>query len=69
MDKIFYRYYCRMRPPAPGAIPNRNLVNAVATHVDIPGYNHFMWGYAEYTQPLTDEEVEEYELVPERVNE
>ena len=64
-----YRYYCKMRPPAPGAIPKRNLIATVAKHIDIPGHNHFMWGYAEYLKPLTDEEIEEYELVPERNDE
>jgi hypothetical protein len=69
LNKVLYRYYCKMRPPAPDAIPKRNLINAVAQHVELPGYHHFMWGYVEYTQPLNDEEIEEYELVPERVNE
>ena len=64
-----YRYYCKLCPPAPGAIPKRNLISTVAKHFDIPGYDHFMWGYAEYSQPLTDEEIEEYELVPERNDE
>lgn len=64
-----YRYYCRMRPPAPGAIPKRNLHAAEAMHITIPGYDRHMWGYADYTEPLNEEEIEEYELVPERVNE
>lgn len=69
MKMALYRYYCRMRPPAPGAIPKRNLYAAEAVHIIIPGYDRHMWGYADYTEPLTDEEIEEYELVPERVNE
>jgi hypothetical protein len=60
---ILYRYYCKMRPPAPGAVPKRNLHAAEAMHVNLPGYPRHMWGFADYTEPLTDEEIEEYELV------
>lgn len=63
MQNILYRYYCRMRPPAPGAIPKRNLKDAVAAHINIVGFDRHMWGFADYTEPLTDEEIEEYELV------
>lgn len=59
-----YRYYCKMRPPGPGAVPKRNLHNAVAGHIPLAGYERHMWGYVDYTQPLTEEETEEYELVP-----
>lgn len=58
-----YRYYCRMRPPAPGSVPKRNLHAAEAMHVTLLGYRRHMWGFADYTEPLTDEEIEEYELV------
>ena len=69
MNKGLYRYYCKKCPPAPWSVPKRSLIATVVKHVNLPGYDHHMWGYAEYTQPLTDEEMEEYELVPERVNE
>lgn len=59
-----YRYYCRMRPPAPGSIPKRNLHEAVAARINVVGEKRQMYGFADYTQPLTDEEIEEYELVP-----
>lgn len=61
--RILYRYYCRMRPPAPGSVPKRNLHAAIAAHIPIAGYDRHMWGFADYTEPLTDEEVEEYELL------
>lgn len=63
--QALYRYYCRMRPPAPGAIPKRNLYAVEAVHVCFPGFPRHFWGYADYTEPLTDEEIEEYELIPE----
>lgn len=59
-----YRYFCKMRPPAPGAVPKRGLYAAVAEHIRIAGQERHMWGYVDYTQPLTDEETQEYELVP-----
>ena len=59
-----YRYYCKMRPPAPGAVPKRNLHAAMGGHINIVGCDRHMWGIADYTEPLTDEEIEEYELVP-----
>lgn len=62
--KTLYRYYCRMRPPAPGAIPKRNLHDCVAVHIPIEGTDRHMWGAAYYTEPLTEEEIDYYELVP-----
>ena len=59
-----YRYYCKMRPPAPGAVPKRNLYAAVAEHIHIAGHDRHMWGLADYTAPLTDEEIDLYELIP-----
>ena len=60
-----HRYYTLMRPPAPGAIPKG------ATEVeDFGGQRVFeegrggfaAWGWCEYDEPLTDEQVEAYEL-------
>lgn len=36
-SKTLYRYYCKMRPPAPGAVPKRSLYAALAEHVHIAG--------------------------------
>ena len=57
-----YQYGCRMRPPAPGAIPKRNLYDVISGKIGIAGTNRHYWGIAEYTELLNDEEVEEYEL-------
>lgn len=59
---ILYQYLCKMRPPAPGAVPKRNLHDAISCHMNF--YNTFIWGMVEYTEPLTDEEIAEYELIP-----
>lgn len=62
--KTLYRYYCKMRPPAPGAIPKRNLYAVLAAHIHTAGNDRHMWGLVDYTEPLTDEEIDYYELVP-----
>ena len=57
-----YRYYCRFRPPMPGAIPRQGLVR-VGDHYDVMclGSTEY-WGYAEYDRPLTAQEINDYEL-------
>ena len=59
-----YQYACRLRPPAPGAIPKRNLYAVYDGKIGIVGTDRHYWGMAEYTQPLTPEEMEAYELDP-----
>ena len=57
-----YRYYCQFRPPMPGAIPRDGLVNIA--DFDYPqSFNGISaWGWAEYSRPLTDDEIYHYEL-------
>jgi hypothetical protein len=57
---ILHRYLCRMRPPAPGSIPKRNLHSVIGGQIDTS--HGRIWGMADYIEPLTDEEIEEYEL-------
>ena len=60
-----YRYYCRARPPMIGGIPNSvNLVNAEAFEERryIPEVDCMAWGWVEYDQPLTLDEIFDYEL-------
>lgn len=56
-----YRYLCWARPPAPGSVPKRNLHGCICGRIGIVGGGH-VWGMVDYTEPLTDEEIEEYEL-------
>ena len=56
-----YRYGTLMRPPGPGAVPRRGLIQTIGKHFDAPS-GHFCWGLAEYDRPLTEEEVSGYEL-------
>jgi len=57
-----YQYGCRMRPPAPGAIPKRNLHDVICGTIGLAGTDRHYWGIAEYTEPLTEKEVADYEL-------
>ncbi len=64
-----YRYYCRLRPPMPGGIPREGLVNT--GEYDWPqtfGDVGSVWGFAEYSRPLTDKEIDDYELAPSKNN-
>ena len=57
-----YRYGTLMRPPGPGAVPRKGLIQTISNRqFDAPS-GHFCWGLAEYDRPLTDEEISEYEL-------
>ena len=60
---FLYRYLCKMRPPAPGSVPKRNLHSVIPGRIHMDGGGHAL-GMAYYTEPLTDEEIEMYELEP-----
>ena len=63
-----YRYYCKFRPPMPGAIPRDGLVST--SDYDWPQSFDGVsaWGIAEYSRPLTDQEISDYELAASRNN-
>ena len=56
-----FRYGTLMRPPGPGAVPRKGLMQTIGKHFNAPT-GHFCWGLAEYDRALTDEEINEYEL-------
>lgn len=60
-----YKYYLLYRPAAPGTIPKNGLENIV--NYDNRQYestiNRDVWGYVEYTRPLTEKEIASYELM------
>ena len=58
-----YRYYCRFRPPMPGAIPRKGLVEVASFDGPQTLDGIRTWGYAEYNRELTDREIADYELV------
>lgn len=57
-----YRYYCKFRPPMPGAVPRQGLVRVASYDYKQSIGGIGAWGFAEYDRPLTDEEVYDYEL-------
>lgn len=59
-----YKYYCVMRPPAPGAIPYGPRYTCEFTERRyIPEIERMAWGWLGYDSPLSMTEVAEYELI------
>ena len=60
-----FRYYLIMRPPMPGAQPGGvwNVCD-FGEKVLVASINREAWGYVEYKQPLSSDDVKRYELVP-----
>lgn len=62
-----HRYYCPARPPAPGAIPKgaaRMMCSDDEYMTDEEGHVIRAWGFVEYDRPLTEKEIDDYELEP-----
>lgn len=60
------KYYCVMRPPMIGGIPNYQfLVDASAFDERryVPEIDRMAWGWVEYEEELTPEEIADYELI------
>lgn len=60
------RYYCIMRPPMIGGIPNsKKLIDAMAFEERryIPEIDRMAWGWIEYEYELCPAEIGEYELI------
>ena len=63
-----YRYYCRFRPPMPGGIPRKGLVNTGEYDYPQTFGGVSAWGFAEYDRELTAKEIDDYELAPSKNN-
>lgn len=59
-----YRYHATMRPPAPGTVPMTPQPIRVRDfgRREDTGHGFAAWGYVEYPEPLTGEQVERYKL-------
>lgn len=55
------RYGMLMRPPGPGAVPKKGLLDMGFDEGYAPS-GHHVWGWAEYDRKLSDEELSDYEL-------
>lgn len=62
-----FRYYCTLRPPAPGAIPGGavKVDYNEFTAEDAGGHVVHIWGAVEYARELTQKEICDYELIEE----
>lgn len=61
-----YRYYCIMRPPAPGAIPRLHIFSDFKVFDKrryIPEIDRMAWGWVEYMNELPMRAVANYELI------
>lgn len=60
-----YRYYSTMRPFGPGTFPQKDGRETI-TNFDEPTFCEAIgreaWGYIDYTESLTEKEVNDYEL-------
>jgi len=66
MKQKVYRYYSTQRPIGPGTIPSAvkplEIVNYEFRHrIDPWGFG--AWGYLEYAVPLTEQQIDDYELL------
>lgn len=63
-----YRYYSTQRPVAPGTFPKKKgcEISNYPQKLYIDGTGFSAWGHIDYDEPLTDAEVAEYELNPEK---
>ena len=72
-DKETYKYYSTQRPIDIGTYPksyfNRPIhMDVYFTRQQVPGEAFQAWGAITYAQPLTDREMQDYELRPAREN-
>jgi hypothetical protein len=59
MNKEAYTYYCRLRPPAPGAIP-RGTTSINFNEIVVNDRKY--WGSVTYDRELTESEIYDYDL-------
>lgn len=59
-----FTYYCRLRPPTPGAIPKDGIVEVVDKKVVKNNIEY--WGYVIYNRELTKKELYQYQRYAEK---
>jgi len=63
-----YKYYLTQRPPSIGTFPDKADGSTIGLHCfDYKEYvaeiNRKAWGYVVYSKPLTQKEIDDYELI------
>lgn len=62
------KYYCIMRPPMIGGIPFGHILQDARAFTErryVPEIERMAWGWVEYEEELTPDEIADYELVRE----
>ena len=69
MEQKTYRYYMTQRPFMPGAQPYDGLIGHedLDPYVTVPEIGRQAWTMLTYDRELTDKELRDYELTPDRV--
>lgn len=63
-----YRYFSTMRPVSIGTYPNNGKVVEIHnfdTRQMVKSIGREAWGYIDYSEPLTEKQISDYELVAE----
>ena len=69
MYKSFYGYYMRLRPPSPGAQPEKAIgYVSFAYRTWHDGICDDIWGWVCYENPLSEDDVKQYDLLPDEDN-
>lgn len=64
-DSGLYRYYSTQRPVTPGTFPGKPInIQNFDTRESVCGGQMQAWGYVEYKKPLTEKQMNDYELKP-----
>ena len=60
-----YKYWLTLRPAMPGTVPTRKLkgINNFDIRTYMEEVGREVWGYVEYSEPLSEGEVANYELI------
>lgn len=63
---MIHTYFMTQRPFSPGAAPTKNLIDAVTfdQREYIEEIGRKAWTELHYSEPLTEKEISDYELVP-----
>lgn len=65
-DSGLYRYYSTQRPVTLGTFPGKPInIHNFDTRESVCGGQMQAWGYVEYKKPLTEKQMNDYELKPE----
>lgn len=60
-----YKYWLTFRPAMPGTVPMRKLkdIKNFDSRTYMEEVGREVWGYVEYSEPLSEKEVANYELI------